>query len=32
VLTPGIFIFLATMAFNYLGDGLRDATDPRSKT
>lgn len=32
VLTPGVFIFLATMAFNYLGDGLRDATDPRSKT
>jgi peptide/nickel transport system permease protein len=31
VLAPGFFIFLAAMAFNYLGDGLRDATDPRSK-
>lgn len=32
VLAPGFLIFLAAMAFNYLGDGLRDATDPRSKT
>ncbi|MSP71811.1 MAG: ABC transporter permease [Myxococcales bacterium] len=31
VLTPGYFIFLAAMAFNYVGDGLRDAADPRSK-
>jgi len=31
VLVPGFFIFLATMAYNYLGDGLRDAADPRSK-
>lgn len=31
VLAPGFFIFLTAMAFNYLGDGLRDASDPRSK-
>lgn len=30
ILIPGIFIFLAVMAFNFLGDGLRDAFDPRS--
>ncbi len=30
ILTPGVFIFLAVMAFNFLGDGLRDAFDPRS--
>jgi len=27
---PGIAVLLATMAFNLLGDGLRDAFDPRS--
>ena len=26
---PGTAIFLAVMAFNFLGDGLRDALDPR---
>lgn len=30
VVTPGFFIFFAVMAFNFLGDGLRDAADPRS--
>jgi peptide/nickel transport system permease protein len=25
---PGIFIFLTVMAFNLMGDGLRDALDP----
>ena len=29
VLWPGFFIFLAVMAFNLVGDGLRDALDPR---
>lgn len=29
VLWPGVFIFLAIMAFNLVGDGLRDAIDPR---
>jgi peptide/nickel transport system permease protein len=28
ILIPGIFIFLTVMAFNFLGDGLRDALDP----
>jgi peptide/nickel transport system permease protein len=26
---PGVFIFLAVLAYNFLGDGLRDAADPR---
>ncbi len=30
VLIPGVFIFLAVMAWNFLGDGLRDAADPRT--
>jgi peptide/nickel transport system permease protein len=30
LLVPGVFIFLAVMAWNFLGDGLRDATDPRT--
>ncbi|HLU59833.1 MAG TPA: ABC transporter permease [Pseudonocardia sp.] len=29
---PGIAIFLAILAFNLLGDGLRDALDPRLST
>lgn len=28
ILTPGVFIFITVMAFNFLGDGLRDAFDP----
>jgi peptide/nickel transport system permease protein len=28
ILIPGVFIFLAVIAFNFLGDGLRDAVDP----
>lgn len=28
ILIPGVFIFIAIMAFNLLGDGLRDAFDP----
>jgi peptide/nickel transport system permease protein len=27
---PGIFLLFTTLAFNLLGDGLRDALDPRS--
>jgi peptide/nickel transport system permease protein len=27
---PGVFLFLTTMAFNLVGDGLRDALDPRT--
>lgn len=30
VVVPGFFIFAAVMAFNFLGDGLRDAADPRA--
>ena len=30
VLVPGVFIFVAVMAWNFLGDGLRDAADPRT--
>jgi ABC-type dipeptide/oligopeptide/nickel transport system permease subunit len=26
---PGLFLFLCTMSFNLVGDGLRDAFDPR---
>jgi oligopeptide transport system permease protein len=28
---PGIALFLTILAFNFLGDGLRDALDPQSK-
>jgi peptide/nickel transport system permease protein len=27
---PGMFLLLTTLSFNLLGDGLRDAMDPRS--
>ena len=26
---PGVLLFLTVLAFNFLGDGLRDAFDPR---
>ena len=29
ILAPGVGIFLTVLAFNFLGDGLRDALDPR---
>ena len=29
IIAPGLLIFLAVLAFNFLGDGLRDAADPR---
>lgn len=29
---PGLMITLTVLAFNFLGDGLRDALDPRQKT
>jgi peptide/nickel transport system permease protein len=31
VFYPGLAIFLVSLAFNYVGDGLRDALDPRLK-
>ncbi|MFH0965486.1 MAG: ABC transporter permease [Planctomycetota bacterium] len=30
ILVTGLFILVAVMCFNFLGDGLRDAFDPRS--
>ena len=30
VLFPGAFLFLTTLAFNLVGDGLRDAFDPKT--
>lgn len=32
LLIPGGFIILAVIAYNFLGDGLRDAFDPRLRT
>jgi peptide/nickel transport system permease protein len=29
-LFPGLFIFMTVLCFNFVGDGLRDALDPRS--
>jgi peptide/nickel transport system permease protein len=31
LLVPGIFVIIAVLAFNFLGDGLRDAADPYSQ-
>jgi peptide/nickel transport system permease protein len=31
MLMPGLFIFITVLAFNFIGDGLRDALDPRLK-
>jgi peptide/nickel transport system permease protein len=30
-IAPGVAIFLMVLAFNFVGDGLRDALDPRQK-
>jgi peptide/nickel transport system permease protein len=27
---PGLFLFATTLAFNLVGDGLRDAFDPKT--
>jgi ABC-type dipeptide/oligopeptide/nickel transport system permease subunit len=27
---PGVFLVITTLAFNLLGDGLRDALDPKT--
>jgi peptide/nickel transport system permease protein len=29
MLSPGVMIFITVLAFNFLGDGLRDALDPK---
>jgi peptide/nickel transport system permease protein len=31
IIIPGVFIALAVLSLNLLGDGLRDALDPRLK-
>jgi peptide/nickel transport system permease protein len=31
VILPGLLIFVTVIAFNFLGDGLQDALDPRAK-
>ena len=31
ILVPGVCIFVAIMAWNFVGDGVRDAVDPRSR-
>jgi peptide/nickel transport system permease protein len=31
ILAPGVAIFITVFAFNFLGDGMRDAVDPRQK-
>ena len=30
LLIPGLFIIITILAFNFVGDGLRDAADPYS--
>lgn len=32
ILLPGLFIFITVLGFNLLGDGLRDALDPKMRT
>ena len=31
VIFPGLAIFITVLAFNLMGDGLRDALDPKLK-
>jgi peptide/nickel transport system permease protein len=31
IILPGTLLFVTVLAFNFLGDGLRDALDPRMK-
>ncbi|GEM82556.1 ABC transporter permease [Meiothermus hypogaeus] len=31
MLIPGLFIFITVLAFNFIGDGLRDALDPKAR-
>lgn len=30
VISPGLAIFLTILSINYMGDGLRDALDPKT--
>jgi peptide/nickel transport system permease protein len=31
VLVPGLAVVISVLAFNFLGDGLRDAADPYAR-
>lgn len=31
IIMPGIFIMLVVLSFNLIGDGLRDALDPKMR-
>jgi len=31
LLTPGLLVVIAVLAFNFVGDGLRDAADPYAR-
>ena len=31
LLLPGLFVIVVVLAFNFLGDGLRDAADPYTR-
>ena len=31
IISPGVILFLSMLAFNLLGDGLRDAFDPKAR-
>jgi peptide/nickel transport system permease protein len=31
LLLPGLFVVITVLAFNFLGDGLRDAADPYAR-
>ena len=31
VFMPGMAVLLTTLAFNFIGDGIRDAVDPRQR-
>jgi peptide/nickel transport system permease protein len=31
VLTPGFAVVISVLAFNFVGDGLRDAADPYAR-
>jgi peptide/nickel transport system permease protein len=31
VLSPGLAVVIAVLAFNFVGDGLRDAADPYAR-
>ena len=31
VIAPGVALMITVLAFNFLGDGLRDVLDPKNK-